>query len=168
MAEEEGGLIRVVALRVGPNQCPISEPLDVALDYELAEAVAGARWHVSYLVDSVRRRHLVELGAAGAAPEDLPPGTRLSLRFRSGAIDVGHLKPSQLCNAGLLILTLRGRTAAAAAGRGEGKEAEGGGKEDAAAAEGPGEDGLGAVQLVVQAMPAVAGGFVRSILNPWE
>jgi hypothetical protein len=161
-AEDEGGLIRVIALRVGPSQCPIAEPLEIALDYELAEAVTGARWHISYLVDSVRRRHLVELGAAGATSEDLPPGTPLSLRFRSGAIDVGHLKPSQLCNAGLLILTLRGRTAAG--GSSESKEAADGGKEDAAAD----EDGLGAVQLVVQAMPAVAGGFVRSILNPWE
>jgi len=157
-AEDDGGLIKVTKIHVGPNMCPISEPLEVALEYELAEPVIGARWHVSYLVDSVRRRHLVDLGAAGAGPEDLPRGTMLQLRFRSGNIDVGHLKPSQLCNAGLLIVTLRGRTA----GAGEGKEADSGKEGDGD------EDGLGAVQLVVQAMPAAGGGFIRSILNPWE
>ena len=155
-AEDDSGLIRVKTIRVGPSMCSISEPIDVHVEYELASAVAGARWHVSYLVDSVRRRHLVELGAAGAGPEDLPPGVPLSLHFHSNPIDVGHLKPSQLCNAGLLIITLRGRTSE------DGKEEEREGKDSTA------DEGLGAVQLVVQAMPAASGGFIRSILNPWD
>ena len=153
-SEDDGGLIQVKAISVGPNMCAISEPLEISLDYQLAEAISGARWHISYLVDSVRRRHLVELGAAGVGPEDLLPNTPLSLRFKSGPIDVGHLKPSQLCNAGLLIVTLRGGNA------GESKESDS--KDDGSG------DGLGAVQLVVQAMPASGGGFIRSILNPWE
>lgn len=153
--EDDGGLIQVKALRVGPTMCVISEPLEIFLEYQLAESVRNARWHVSYLVDSVRRRHLVDLGAAGAESENLPAGVPLSLRFRTGAIDVAHLKPSQLCNAGLLILTLRGHT-------------PGEGKVDTESSKDADEGDLGAVQLVVQAMPAAGGGFVRSILNPWE
>jgi hypothetical protein len=146
--EDEEGLIRVERIRVGPNLCSISEPLDIVLSYSLAESVQNARWTVAYLVDSVRKRHLVQLGQAGE-PSDLSAGAPQVLTFRSGSVDVEHLKPSQLCNAGLLILTLFGRTASDAV-----------------------ESELGCVQLVVQALPAApsASGlaFIRSILNPWE
>jgi hypothetical protein len=142
LGEEEAGLIRVDAIRVGPSMCSISEPLEISLSYTLAEGVKGAQWNIAYLVDSVRKRHLVQLGRGELS--DLPAGIPLSLSFRTGVIEVSHLKPSQLCNAGLLILTLHGRTAA------DSEDAE-----------------LGSVQLVVQAM-ASAGTFIRSILNPWE
>ena len=146
--EEEDGLIRVNHIRVGPSFCPISDPLDIVMSYTLSENVAGAQWNFAYLVDSVRKRHLVQLGRGGDG-EALVAGAPQTLSFRTGEIDVGHLKPSQLCNAGLLILTLHGRTA------GDLEDTE-----------------LGCIQLVVQAMPAGAGdpsgSFLRSILNPWE
>ncbi len=145
--EEEDGLIRVHHISVGPSMCPISDPLDIVMSYTLAENVASAQWDIAYLVDSVRKRHLVQLGQVGGE-ETLAANTRRDLSFRTGKIEVGHLKPSQLCNAGLLILTLRGRTA------GDLENTE-----------------LGCIQLVVQAMPAAGAGeptFIRSILNPWE
>lgn len=49
------------SLRRRPNMCPIESPLELEIDYTAASRIPGARWRVKYVVDTVHKRHEVDI-----------------------------------------------------------------------------------------------------------
>lgn len=99
--------IDVTRISVEPNNCTISERLDLELDFSTSDDITNGVWEVKYMVDSIRKRHIIVLGAS--KPRDYPSG-EASFAFGVDSIDVSGIKPSALSNAGLLIASLSGES----------------------------------------------------------
>mmetsp|Transcript_6177 Transcript_6177/g.7791 ORF Transcript_6177/g.7791 Transcript_6177/m.7791 type:complete len:148 (-) Transcript_6177:83-526(-) len=84
------------------NLCPVSAKLDFTVKYATLRPLKKAKWQVKYLLDTITKKQTINLGRT---PEEDLDGES-SFRFQISSIDVSNVKPSQLCNVGLLICTL--------------------------------------------------------------
>jgi hypothetical protein len=85
------------------DNCPVTEGLEMEVVFSLSEALVSARWEVSYLVDSMRNRHVIKLGWTESADYALGENSFL---FTADRVDVQGIKKGALTNAGLLSATL--------------------------------------------------------------
>ncbi|GBG33501.1 Hypothetical Protein FCC1311_097242 [Hondaea fermentalgiana] len=139
--EEEEGEVEVIQLKAvefleGSDLQPVSAPLAFKLKFRALQPLKQASWEVKYLVDCVTKRNIIVLGRT---PPTNYTGTN-TMEFRTDVVDVSHIKPSQLSNAGLLICSLRS---------------------------GPDEAEIAEVKMVVQ-VNTQDGEFIRCIYSPLD
>jgi len=106
MADEEGEAQEVVSvqgLSISPNNCPMEEPLDLAMDFTITRDLPAARWEIKFIADQANKRKIVVLGETPTV--DYAAGPQ-SMVFSVGEVDVSHLKRHVLANVGLLIAGL--------------------------------------------------------------
>ena len=97
-------MVDVTGIVIEPNECDLSERLELEVDFSLDRPLCDAQWEIRYMVDSVQRRHVIILGETEL--EDYPEGAS-SFLFSVPRIDVSGIKPGSLTNAGLLTASLR-------------------------------------------------------------
>ncbi|DBA81111.1 hypothetical protein WJX79_005171 [Trebouxia sp. C0005] len=95
--------LSVIDLEVIPNDCPLSDPLTLAVSFEADQPVKEAHWEVQYMVDMTAQRHVLQLGSTEV--QDYPAG-KSTMHFSASAIDISGLKRSWLNNVGLLLMIL--------------------------------------------------------------
>lgn len=137
-SDEEVEMIQLKAVDFldGSDLQPVSSPLAFKLKFRALQPLKQATWEVKYLVDCVTKRNIIVLGRT--EPSNYM-GTS-TMEFRVDTVDVSHIKPSQLSNAGLLICTLR---------------------------TGPEQNEVAEIKMVVQ-VNTQNGEFVRCIYNPMD
>eukprot|EP00742_Colponemidia_sp_Colp-10_P002291 GILJ01002445.1.p2 GENE.GILJ01002445.1~~GILJ01002445.1.p2 ORF type:complete len:174 (+),score=29.16 GILJ01002445.1:1711-2232(+) len=96
--------INVTNIDISPNQCPLQEALNLAIDFEADQPIPAASWEVKYIVDTVFRRKIILLGTMDNLSYDAGAN---SFRFSVPGIDVGGISSDVLANAGLLVATLK-------------------------------------------------------------
>eukprot|EP01138_Halocafeteria_seosinensis_P006696 gb/GECG01006845.1/.p1 GENE.gb/GECG01006845.1/~~gb/GECG01006845.1/.p1 ORF type:complete len:139 (+),score=11.70 gb/GECG01006845.1/:1-417(+) len=105
MASGEGAdcpRIEVTRIDASPNQCSVSEKLDLEMDFTTDREFEG-HWDVSYIVDGMRKRYIVHLGKTTT---ETYKGGQNTMKFHASTIDVSDIKPSALSNAGMLCASL--------------------------------------------------------------
>ena len=96
-------IVKVMSLDALPNQCPLSDPLTLTMQYYLAQPVDGAVWELVFEADYTNKRKAVTLYAAPA--ENLQPG-QLVFQHAMPCINVDGIKEKYLLQMGVLKLTL--------------------------------------------------------------
>ena len=98
-------LVTVTSVDCQPDvDSPLTSGLSLELDFTLSFSVPLASWSVSYVVDSMRNRHIIVLGST--EPQSYEEGPS-SMYFSVPAIDVSAVGHGALTNAGLLSATMR-------------------------------------------------------------
>lgn len=101
MAEPEA--VTLTAVSIEPNNCPLEEPLNIAMDFSTARDLAHARWEIRFVADTANKRKIVLLGET--APCAYGAGAH-SMAFSVPQVNVSHLKRHVLANVGLLLAVL--------------------------------------------------------------
>lgn len=105
-AEDSPGSFEVTALSIEPNDCDLQDELNLTIEYESTAELTGATWSFQYMVDSVRKRHIIKLGSI--EDQDIKIGHN-SCEFHVDSVNVSGIRPSRLANVGLLSATLTTR-----------------------------------------------------------
>ena len=105
-AEDSPGSFEVTALSIEPNDCDLQAELNLTIEYESTAELTGATWNFQYMVDSVRKRHIIKLGSI--EDQDIKIGHN-SCEFHVDSVNVSGIRPSRLANVGLLSATLTTR-----------------------------------------------------------
>ena len=105
-AEDSSGSFEVTALSIEPNDCDLQAELNLTIEYESTAELTGATWNFQYMVDSVRKRHIIKLGSI--EDQDIKIGHN-SCEFHVDSVNVSGIRPSRLANVGLLSATLTTR-----------------------------------------------------------
>ncbi|KAJ1454268.1 hypothetical protein M885DRAFT_522097 [Pelagophyceae sp. CCMP2097] len=105
--DADGDVVDVTEVSISPNDCDFDEPLHLDVYFAVTRELLGAQWHISFLVDTVGKRHIVDLGST--PPADYA-GRDCFFSFSCAKIDVANIAPSTLANCGLLIATLKERS----------------------------------------------------------
>lgn len=100
MAEEA---LSVQALSIEPNNCPLEEPLSLAIDFSTTRELPSARWEVRFVADQANKRKIVLLGET--ATTDYAVGSH-SMALSVEALAVSGIKRHVLANVGLLLAVL--------------------------------------------------------------
>ncbi len=96
-----GVVVDLKDVKISPNNCPLTSPLELQLGFTVSESVANAIWKFSFMVDMANKRRVIELGVSEAA--SYAAGAPCSVKFSIESIDVTGFKPHQLANTGLLL-----------------------------------------------------------------
>ena len=102
-SNEDTNSFEVTALTVEPNNCLLQEELNIIIQFESTTNLNDATWNFQYMVDSVRKRHIIILGSLEG--QDIKIGSN-SCEFHVDTINVSGIRPSRLANVGLLSATL--------------------------------------------------------------
>jgi hypothetical protein len=103
VSTEESNSFEITSLTVEPNNCLLEEELNIVIDFESNTNLVNATWNFQYMVDSIRKRHIIKLGAL--EEQNVTVGHN-SCEFHVDAINVSGIRPSRLANVGLLSATL--------------------------------------------------------------
>ncbi|GLD93066.1 hypothetical protein PINS_up001658 [Pythium insidiosum] len=98
-------VVDVQNIDISPNPAQLTDELNLEVDFRLDKPVANGVWHIQYLVDSVTKRHIIQLGEVEA--QDYQKGEN-HFQFSVPHIDVADIQPSHLTNCGLLIASFKG------------------------------------------------------------
>jgi hypothetical protein len=90
-------------VKISPNNCPLTSPLELQLSFTVSESVSSCFWKFSFMVDMANKRRIIELGVSEEA--SYTSGVLSCVNFSIEAIDVTGFKPHQLANTGLLLGT---------------------------------------------------------------
>jgi hypothetical protein len=96
-----GVVVDLKDVKISPNNCPLTSPLELQLSFVVSESVANGSWKFSFMVDMANKRRIIELGISEAASYNA--GDLSTVKFSIDAIDVTGFKPHQLANTGLLL-----------------------------------------------------------------
>jgi hypothetical protein len=96
-----GIVVDLKDVKISPNNCPLTSPLELQLSFVVSESVANGLWKFSFMVDMANKRRIIELGISEVA--SYTAGDLCSVKFSIDAIDVTGFKPHQLANTGLLL-----------------------------------------------------------------
>ena len=96
-------IVKVLALDASPNQCRLSDPLTLTMQYYLAYPVEGAIWELVFEADFTNKRKAVVLYQS--PPEQLTPG-QLVFQHSMPYVNVEGIKEKYLLQMGVLKLTL--------------------------------------------------------------
>ena len=88
-------------VKISPNNCPLTSPLELQLAFTVSESVTHCFWKFSFMVDMANKRRIIELGVSEEA--SYSSGVLSSVKFSIESIDVTGFKPHQLANTGLLL-----------------------------------------------------------------
>ncbi|DBA02393.1 TPA: hypothetical protein N0F65_007212 [Lagenidium giganteum] len=98
-------MVDVVSVDISPNPAVLTDELNLEVDFRLDKDVENGVWEIQYLVDSVQKRHIINLGEL--KPKDYREGDN-HFQFSVSHVDVSGIEPSQLTNCGLLIASFKG------------------------------------------------------------
>eukprot|EP00003_Mantamonas_plastica_P019697 TRINITY_DN32011_c0_g1_i1.p1 TRINITY_DN32011_c0_g1~~TRINITY_DN32011_c0_g1_i1.p1 ORF type:complete len:131 (+),score=42.87 TRINITY_DN32011_c0_g1_i1:45-437(+) len=96
--------ITVTNIDILTNDCLLTDPLELNIDFTCNETIKGAVWEVKYLVDYTGKRHLIEIDTTEGV--DYEEGEN-SFGFKCDALAVEGVKRSTLKNMGLFLLTMK-------------------------------------------------------------
>ncbi|KAL4137231.1 hypothetical protein PRIC2_000753 [Phytophthora ramorum] len=107
--------VDVTAVDISPNPAALTDELHLEVDFHLDAPVTNGVWDVEYLVDSVTKRHIInilstfcilciQLGQVEAT--DYARGDN-HFQFSTPQINILGIEPSQLANCGLLIAAFK-------------------------------------------------------------
>eukprot|EP00735_Rhodelphis_limneticus_P008482 TRINITY_DN21500_c0_g1::TRINITY_DN21500_c0_g1_i1::g.10029::m.10029 TRINITY_DN21500_c0_g1::TRINITY_DN21500_c0_g1_i1::g.10029 ORF type:complete len:157 (-),score=30.46,ASF1_hist_chap/PF04729.8/1.4e-09 TRINITY_DN21500_c0_g1_i1:3-404(-) len=97
--------VDVQEVDISPNNCVITDPLNLRIKFAVDKQVENANWEVKYMVDMASSRQMIELGTGGQSAT-LTPGVH-EFNFSVPKIDVSGVKQSVLLNVGLLLACLK-------------------------------------------------------------
>jgi hypothetical protein len=99
--------ISISSLSIFPDEpAPFSSALDLTITFTLTTPLNGAHWEITYLVDSMRNRHIINMGKTNV--EDYDAGTEHEMFFTVDEINIdSSIKAGDLTNSGLLSATLK-------------------------------------------------------------
>jgi hypothetical protein len=97
-------LIRIKAVQIDPNHCPLSAPLALTIPFALAAPVPGAFWSLVYEADISAKRHKIPLHTT--APKDLAAGDSHVFHEAIQSIPTEGVKEKYLLQVGMLKLEL--------------------------------------------------------------
>uniref|UniRef100_H3GZJ0 Uncharacterized protein n=1 Tax=Phytophthora ramorum TaxID=164328 RepID=H3GZJ0_PHYRM len=83
--------VDVTAVDISPNPAALTDELHLEVDFHLDAPVTNGVWDVEYLVDSVTKRHIINILSTFCTPQ----------------INILGIEPSQLANCGLLIAAFK-------------------------------------------------------------
>ncbi|KAG1708155.1 hypothetical protein DVH05_024838 [Phytophthora capsici] len=92
--------VDVTAVDISPNPAALTDELNLEVDFHLDAPVSNGVWDIEYLVDSVTKRHIINI---------------LSTCFfhicnlcdHAPQINISGIQPSQLTNCGLLVAAFK-------------------------------------------------------------
>ena len=90
--------VDVTSINVSPNNCSLESELNLVIEYDCDVDVGLGSWSVQYMVDSVRKRHIIKLGTV----ELRAKAGKNTFEFSVEKIDISGIRPSRLANVGLL------------------------------------------------------------------
>jgi len=96
--------ITVTRCDISPNDCPITAPLDVAVEFTTDRPIKEGVWKLRYEVDYTGNRHIIDV--AQTAPQPYAAGKTHQVAFQVPRINVDGIKERSLLNMGLLRATL--------------------------------------------------------------
>eukprot|EP00698_Gefionella_okellyi_P006008 TRINITY_DN15458_c0_g1_i1.p1 TRINITY_DN15458_c0_g1~~TRINITY_DN15458_c0_g1_i1.p1 ORF type:complete len:150 (-),score=28.29 TRINITY_DN15458_c0_g1_i1:35-430(-) len=96
--------INVSRLDAQPNNCPLTDPLTLEIDFSTDGLIQAGVWEISYIVDHTATRHLIEMGKS--SPTVYTVGDH-KFAFTVPSINVTGIKRSSLSNMGLLLAVLK-------------------------------------------------------------
>ncbi len=132
-------LLRIKAVQIEPNACPLSAPLALTIPFVLAAPVPGAFFSLHYEADISAKRHKIPL-LTTAPPRDLAAGEHV-FSESIAAIPTDGVKEKYLLQVGMLKLELF-----------------------SAASTEP----LVSINMVTQVAKNDAGALIRNIISPLE
>lgn len=97
-------LLRIKAVTIEPNNCPLGAPLALTIPFVLSAPVKGAYWSLHYEADISSKRHKIPLSTT-APPRDLEAGENL-FNHAIEAIPTEGVKEKYLLQVGMLKLEL--------------------------------------------------------------
>mmetsp|Transcript_19734 Transcript_19734/g.62674 ORF Transcript_19734/g.62674 Transcript_19734/m.62674 type:complete len:139 (-) Transcript_19734:23-439(-) len=109
MSEAKGGeqpTVEVTKLDASPNDVPVENPLRLQIQFTTDRPIPDAHWAIKYIVDTVSRRHVVQLGESKET--DYAKGDN-EMNFSVDKIDVSGVGEEALGNTGILTATLLSR-----------------------------------------------------------
>ncbi len=106
---QEEDILKVKALVIEPNDCPLSAPLHVSLKYTLLKPVPAGSWDLVYEADYTNKRQCIALHRSD--PVDLVAGDH-EFSHTVPTIKTEGVKEKYLLQVGVLKLTLHGQAGA--------------------------------------------------------
>lgn len=104
---QEADVLKLDKLLIEPNDCPLSAPLNITMQYTLLQPAPSATWHIVYEADTTNKQKLIELYSS-SAPTDLPAGTH-TFTHTLPEIKTDGVKEKYLLQVGVMKLTLRSK-----------------------------------------------------------
>eukprot|EP01006_Ploeotia_vitrea_P027229 TRINITY_DN60081_c0_g1_i1.p1 TRINITY_DN60081_c0_g1~~TRINITY_DN60081_c0_g1_i1.p1 ORF type:complete len:132 (+),score=22.98 TRINITY_DN60081_c0_g1_i1:105-500(+) len=93
--------VTVTKIDVSPNNCPISEKLDLTVTFKVDKPVQQGVWQLKYEVDYTFKRHILDV--ANAEAKDYAAGEH-TVSLSVPSLDVSGVKRKTLLNMGLMRL----------------------------------------------------------------
>ncbi|KAG3109131.1 hypothetical protein PI124_g9754 [Phytophthora idaei] len=108
--------VDVTAVDISPNPAALTDELNLEVDFHLDVPVTNGVWDIEYLVDSVTKRHIINILFTSSVlcniammytPCEFVEATDYArgdnhFQFSTPQINVSGIQPSQLTNCGLL------------------------------------------------------------------
>ena len=94
--------VDVTSINVSPNNCALESELNLTIEYDCEVDLGMASWSVQYMVDSVRKRHIIKLGTV----DQRVKAGKNTFEFNADKVDISGIRPSRLANVGLLSAVL--------------------------------------------------------------
>ncbi|KAH7476882.1 hypothetical protein PRIC1_000889 [Phytophthora ramorum] len=98
--------VDVTAVDISPNPAALTDELHLEVDFHLDAPVTNGVWDVEYLVDSVTKRHIINILSTFLEATDYARGDN-HFQFSTPQINILGIEPSQLANCGLLIAAFK-------------------------------------------------------------
>uniref|UniRef100_A0A7S2V3U6 Uncharacterized protein n=1 Tax=Fibrocapsa japonica TaxID=94617 RepID=A0A7S2V3U6_9STRA len=98
-------MVVVNRIEVGPSACPVTDGLELEVDFDIDREAQEAQWEIKLIVDSSHTRHIIILGST--EPDDYAEGPN-NFYFSVPSVNISGVKPGALTSAGLLVASLKG------------------------------------------------------------
>ncbi len=95
--------IEVKAVRVSPNECELTQPIHLELEFTTPKHITNAYWRLSFLADTAHARKIVLLGQTPHTEYAVGAHT---MQYDASTDAVMQLQHHVLANVGLLLLHL--------------------------------------------------------------
>mmetsp|Transcript_25569 Transcript_25569/g.35288 ORF Transcript_25569/g.35288 Transcript_25569/m.35288 type:complete len:134 (-) Transcript_25569:307-708(-) len=95
--------IDLKSLDVSPNNCALSDPINLEMEFTSSEYIASGYWEIKYMVDMAAKRQIIELGKSDKM--DYVEGDN-KFSFHLEGINFDGVKKSLLTNVGLFLACL--------------------------------------------------------------
>ncbi|KAE8914552.1 hypothetical protein PF005_g18705 [Phytophthora fragariae] len=102
--------VEVTAVDISPNPATLTDELNLEVDFHLDAPVTNGVWDIEYLVDSVTKRHIINILFRYLVilhyATDYARGDN-HFQFSAPQINISGIQPSQLTNCGLLVAAFK-------------------------------------------------------------
>eukprot|EP00992_Anisonema_acinus_P009889 TRINITY_DN6087_c0_g1_i1.p3 TRINITY_DN6087_c0_g1~~TRINITY_DN6087_c0_g1_i1.p3 ORF type:complete len:144 (+),score=65.18 TRINITY_DN6087_c0_g1_i1:37-432(+) len=92
--------INVTKCEITPNDCPLTDPLSIAIEFTTDKDLDSGIWALKYEVDFTGNRHILDV--ATMPPTPYPANAPHRFTFSVPKVDVAGVKEKSLLNMGIL------------------------------------------------------------------